>query len=204
MIFVAIAMLVSFLLGGFPTAYVVARVTKGIDIRQHGSGNVGATNTLRAVGKIPGLIVLLGDIAKGIIAVTLVASVAMRMSAGVSPDRMRAWCGGMVVAGHIFNVFMGGRGGKGVATSAGVLIMLSPLALGIGAVVFIAVVAVTGYVSLGSILASVVLPFAVLLTGEPASYVALSAVLSILVVAKHKANIQRLLTGRESKLTRPR
>ena len=204
MIFVAIAMLISFLLGGFPTAYVVARVTKGIDIRQHGSGNVGATNTLRAVGKIPGLIVLLGDIAKGIIAVTLVATVAMRMSAEVSPDRMRAWCGGMVVLGHIFNVFMGGRGGKGVATSAGVLIMLSPLALGIGALVFIVAVAVTGYVSLGSILASVVLPFAVLLTGAPASYVALSCVLSILVVAKHKANIQRLLTGRESKLTRPR
>ncbi len=192
-------LLLSYLLGAIPTAYIFTMVLSGKDIRKMGSGNVGATNALRVLGKLPGVLVLVLDVLKGVVAVSVLASI---ISAKVTlpVELIRALFGFFVVSGHIFNVFLNFKGGKGVATSTGVLLVLAPHALFAGAIFFIIIVAVTKYVSLGSILGSMIIPFFLLWTGSHYCYVVLSAVLCIIIVAKHKSNIKRLLSGRERKV----
>ena len=188
----------SYLLGTIPSAYIVTRIISGKDIRGLGSGNVGATNALRAVGKLPAFIVLCADILKGLAAVTVLASfIALKIDMPI--ELIRALFGFMSVAGHIFNVFLKFKGGKGVATSAGVLLGITPLGLLAGAIVFVVIVTATKYVSAGSIASAVIIPFFLLWTKAHYSYIVLSAVLCIVIVAKHKANINRLMCGRERK-----
>ncbi len=192
-------LLSSYLIGAIPTAYILTRVLSGKDIRNMGSGNVGATNALRVLGKLPGIIVLVIDVLKGVVAVTLLATLLWGKIA-LPVELIRALFGLFAVIGHIFNVFLKFKGGKGVATSAGVLLGIVPQALLIGAIFFIIIVAVTKYVSLGSIVCSIVIPFFLLWTKSHYSYVVLSALLCIIIVAKHKSNINRLLCGRERKV----
>lgn len=196
---VLIAVAVSYLLGAIPAAYLLVKMIKGVDIRECGSGNVGATNASRIIGKKLGAIVLIFDVVKGVLAVVVVGAYCARF-VSISPVSVQSLCGLSVVAGHVFNVFLKGRGGKGVATGAGVMLGIAPGALSIGGGVFLLVVIATKYVSLGSIIASVVIPFAMIGLGYPSSAIIMSAALCVLIVAKHNSNIKRLLAGQERKV----
>ena len=156
----AIAFIVSYLIGSIPTAYIFGRLLKKIDIRKHGSGNVGATNAFRILGKGPGTAVLLIDVFKGAIVTSLVANLF-----GLNDPLMRVLLGIVVVCGHNWTIFLNFKGGKGIATSLGVLVGLTIAIASIRPVVlytflsWILTFLISGYVSLASIVASVVLPF---------------------------------------------
>ncbi len=193
----ALALAASYLVGAIPTSYLVGRIFRGIDLREHGSRNLGATNLYRTLGWRFALPVGVFDVAKGALPVLLIGP-------AVSPSRMFALaCGLMAVVGHVFSVFVRFRGGKGVATAAGVMLALAPLAIGLVAVVWAAIVFSTGYVSLGSIGAAALLPLAVRIArpGDVQLFwvdVAIAAGLIWL----HRANIRRLLAGTENRFGR--
>ncbi|HEU4681701.1 MAG TPA: glycerol-3-phosphate 1-O-acyltransferase PlsY, partial [Gemmatimonadales bacterium] len=153
----ALWLFASYLLGAIPTSYLVSRFIAGINLRKQGSGNLGATNLYRVLGWKYAVPVALFDIAKGAIPVLVFAPQA-------SDSLLFAMaCGVAAIVGHVFSVFVGFKGGKGVATAAGVMLGLTPLALAAAALVWVALVLLTGYVSLGSIAAAAVLPVAVYL-----------------------------------------
>ena len=177
-------------LGSIPTGLLIARWQKGVDIRQHGSGNIGMTNVLRAVGKGPAVLTLVGDLAKGLIPVLLARAWL------TSP-----WAIGLValaaVVGHLYPLFAGFHGGKGVATTLGVFIPLLPGPLLIAFVVWAACVAFRRQVSLGSLVAAASLPMAALLWGAPAAYILDALLAAALIWYRHRENIERLLAGTE-------
>ncbi len=184
----------SYLLGAIPTSYLVARVGRGIDLREHGSRNLGATNLYRTLGWKFAVPVALFDMAKGAVPVLVLAPIA-------SPSRLFALaCGAAAVIGHVLSVFVRFRGGKGVATAAGVMLGFSPLALGIAAVLWIAIVFGTGYVSLASMVAAASLPVTVGLIrpGDWQLFWADVAV-ALAIIWLHRANISRLLAGTENR-----
>lgn len=197
----SLALLVAYLCGSIPTAYLAGRLLKGIDLRTIGSGNLGATNVYRNLGAVPAVIVLLLDAAKGAVPVLFLP----RHIKGVwffEPREAMWWALGLglaAIAGHAKPIFLGWKGGgKGVATAAGVFGAIAPAGLGVALIVFIAVVAGSGFVSLASIAAAVTLPIAVALTlavDSPAFYVAL--LVALFVVWSHRANIARLRAGTE-------
>lgn len=196
---VLLGIVLSYLLGTVSLAYILVKMLKGEDIRECGSGNVGATNTVRILGKLPGLFVLVVDVLKGVIAVLVIGNfIGQRVE--ISLPIIKSLFGLAVVLGHIFNVFLNFKGGKGVATGAGVLFCLSPIAVFLGMLVFFLIVVSTQYVSLGSILSSILIPFFMMGLKVPYPYVILASILCVIVVAKHKENINRLLTGRERKV----
>jgi glycerol-3-phosphate acyltransferase PlsY len=185
-------------MGAIPTSYLLSRLFAGIDLRQHGSGNLGATNLYRVLGwkyAIPAAVV---DIAKGAIPVLVFAPQA-------SDSQLFALaCGAAAILGHVFSVFVGFKGGKGVATAAGVMLGLAPIALAVSAVVWALLVRVTGYVSVGSIAAAAVLPLAVFLLEGSASpaLVWIAVAIAAAVILLHRRNIQRLLKGTENRFGR--
>ncbi len=185
----------AYLVGSIPTAVWYARTFHGIDIRDHGSGNAGATNSLRVLGRKAGIIVLLVDILKGFAAVFLSGFFLDQMS-------LQFLVGLAAVAGHILPVFSGFRGGKGIATSLGVILAVYPAGALISLLAFIAVVSLTRYVSLGSLLASLVF-LIVLIFRFPDDHLLLlsGAVLFLILVITHRANIRRLAAGNENKFT---
>ena len=194
----------SYLFGSIPTAYIAGKFYKGIDIREHGSRNVGATNVFRVLGKVPGIIVLIVDILKGVLAVVLVSSLL-----GLESNIFYILFGVAAVCGHNWTVFLNFKGGKGVATSLGVLIGLTIKVMSIRAVlalsVFIwaAVFVGFGYVSLASIVSVIFLPILMLIFTHSFELVVLGVVFCIFVVLRHRPNIQRLLDGKESKVKMP-
>jgi glycerol-3-phosphate acyltransferase PlsY len=191
-------LLASYLLGALPTSYIAGRLFRGIDLREHGSKNLGATNLYRVLGWRVAVPVGLFDMAKGLVPVLLFAP-------RVTPSQTFALvCGLTAVVGHVFSVFVGFRGGKGVATAAGVMLGLTPAALLVALVVWIAAVALTGYVSLGSILAAVVFPVAVRLLDPPeqAEILWLDIAAAAGIIWLHRANIGRLLRGTENRFGR--
>jgi glycerol-3-phosphate acyltransferase PlsY len=192
-------MVMAYLAGSIPTGYLVARA-RGIDIRSVGSGNIGATNVFRILGKGPGAFVLLADAWKGALAVLLLP----RWLAGPADDeRMHAAliAGVCAVLGHNFTCWLRFKGGKGIATSAGVLAAWAPWPFVATLGVFGVVLAGTRYVSLASILAAAALPFAqAFLPPRNRSLVVISTVLSVLAIARHHANIRRLLAGTERRM----
>lgn len=185
---------VAYLLGSLSFAVLLVRRATGKDIRMEGSGNAGATNVLRAHGKGLALAVAVLDIAKGAIAVLLVR--------GVTADpRYAAAAAFAAVLGHVFPLYYGFRGGKGVATAVGAFGVLVPVATLISVGIFVAVVAVTRYVSLGSVLGVVLLPpVAGGLFHASVPVVAAAAATAILVIVKHRENLKRLVAGTERKL----
>lgn len=192
----AVLLLVAYLLGSISFAVIVVRAVSGEDIRAQGSGNAGATNVLRAYGKKPALLVALLDVAKGTAAVLL-----MRLA--TADPWWSAAAGLAVVLGHVFPVFYGFRGGKGVATAVGAFAVLAPLALLCCMAVFVLVVALTRYVSLGSVISMVLLPpVAGVLFHAPRPVVTAAAVTALVVVFKHLGNLKRLARGEERKLGR--
>lgn len=189
-VFVAIG----YLLGSISFAVLLVRAVAGKDIRSEGSGNAGATNVLRAHGKKLALFVALLDVAKGAAAVLLVRLVTADPFWGSA-------AGVAAVLGHVFPIFYGFRGGKGVATAVGVFLVLAPLALLCCLAVFVAIVAVTRYVSLGSVVAMTLLPpVAGLVFHAPRPVVTAAAVTALVVLGKHLDNLKRLARGEERKL----
>jgi len=183
----------------------VARA-KGVDIRAVGSGNIGATNVFRIVGKPAGVFVLLVDALKGFLACGLVANLAYALFApkadpsAVSMEFLTIVAGIFAVLGHNYTCWLGFKGGKGIATSAGVLIALVPWALLIIFGVWVVVFALTRYVSLASISAAFTLPFAVWMTRGSPTLITITSLMSVLAIYKHRGNIKRLLNGTEARI----
>jgi glycerol-3-phosphate acyltransferase PlsY len=195
--------LAAYLLGSIPTGFLVAKA-RGVDIRTVGSGNIGATNVFRFLGKPAGIFVLFADALKGWLAVVGVTWVVIQ-ALHLSPDSMtKEWlqiCAGIcAILGHNYTCWLQFKGGKGIATSAGVLVALVPKSLLIILAVWFVLFVLTRYVSLASICASFALPFAAWLTHESVTMIVITAALAVLAIYKHKANIKRLLNGTESRL----
>jgi acyl phosphate:glycerol-3-phosphate acyltransferase len=188
----------SYLLGAIPTSYLAGRIFKGIDLREHGSRNLGATNLYRVLGWRFAVPVGLLDAAKGLIPVVVFAP-------QVSSSELFALvCGLTAVVGHAFSVFVRFKGGKGVATAAGVMLGLTPAALGVAAAVWVALVYLTGYVSVASISAAAVFPVAVFLIDRPAraAMLWLDVAVAAGIIWLHRGNIRRLLNGTENRFGR--
>lgn len=192
-------LLISYLLGSIPFAYLVVRFVSGADIRDLGSGNVGATNVLRSTSKVAGVATLALDAAKGAAAVLIA-----REWMGSDAMGWMVLAGVAAIVGHVFPVFLKFQGGKGVATGCGAFLVIAPFAILTAALVFIATVAVTRYVSLGSVLASASVPIASGLTGQPPVMVLGALAGAGLVIAKHHTNLRRLYQGRENKFQAPK
>ena len=190
-----------YLLGSIPFGYLIVRVAGGGDVRAAGSGNIGATNVNRVAGKGAGLATLLLDVAKGYLAVWLAA----RVSGG--DVGWMAVSGMAAVIGHLFPVWLGFRGGKGVATAVGVFVPLCWMAVGAAALVWLVVVSISRYVSLASVVAAALLPLCMYFLyvpgtshAPPVSVSVSTALVAILIIVKHRANMQRLIAGTESRL----
>jgi len=190
----------AYIVGSIPTAYIFGRVLKGIDIREYGSGNVGATNVFRVIGKAPGMIVLIIDIIKGLVCATYLASGFLYLAPVTRPEVYRILIGLSAIAGHSWTVFLKFKGGKGVAISAGVVIGLIPKIFWLGFLVWLITFFITGFVSLSSIIAAIALPIFTLAFGQPAEIVVFMCVLCLIIVYKHKANIRRLARGEEKRI----
>lgn len=184
--------LLSYFLGSIPTGYLLGRYS-GVDIRKVGSGNIGATNVARAVGKARGVLTLLADAAKGWVPVYA----AVQLGLG---EVAVAIVGAATFLGHLFPIFLRFRGGKGVATAMGVLLALVPMATLISIAVFAFVLLASRRVSVGSIAAALAAPIAAWLFHPPAAYTALTVFLAVMVIFRHRSNIQRLLAGTEPRL----
>ena len=188
---------IAYVVGATPTSYWVGRAVHKIDLRKHGSGNLGATNTFRVLGWRAALPVVLVDVAKG-----WIPAAYFPLLDGVDPLGWSLVYGAAAILGHVFSLYVGFRGGKGVATSAGVFMALAPWAVLIAGVLWGVVVLLTRIVSLGSLLAAVVLPVAVYATNEPRVELGLSIGLALFVVYAHRSNIRRLVRGEENRFTR--
>lgn len=200
-----VVIIVAYLTGSIPFGYLIVRGKLGDDIRQSGSGGTGATNVSRRAGKAAGVFTLVLDALKGVTAVLI----ARTMFAGVGPyaDWLAAAAGLAAIVGHIFPVWLRFKGGKGVATGVGVFVVLAPVALLCAGVLFVAIVALTRYVSLGSIVAAVTIPLFVWLQAvfvEPVAdlrpLLAVSIAGALLILFAHRANIGRLARGTESQI----
>jgi glycerol-3-phosphate acyltransferase PlsY len=181
----------AYLLGSIPTGLILAKAA-GVDIRSSGSGNIGATNVYRTLGRSVGILTLLGDCLKGF------APVVAAHYLGLS-DLWIAATGLAAFLGHIYTVFLGFKGGKGVATALGVFLAVSPAAVGSVLLIFVAVVWKWRYISLGSIIAAVAMPGMIALFDAPKPTVVMTAIVALLVVWKHRENIKRLKHGTENK-----
>jgi glycerol-3-phosphate acyltransferase PlsY len=184
--------LLAYLAGSVPFAFLLAR-RAGIDVRVAGSGNVGAANVLRTTGAWRGAAVMLLDVGKGALAVVL----ASLTNAGATVTALAA---AAAVVGHIYPVWLRFHGGKGVAVAAGVFAVLTPRAASVAAALFLVIVVATRYVSLGSIGATIALPPAAWLAGEPGVVVAAAAATGVLILFRHRSNIRRLIAGTERRM----
>ncbi|MCK5861149.1 MAG: glycerol-3-phosphate 1-O-acyltransferase PlsY [Candidatus Hydrogenedentes bacterium] len=192
-LFIPIALILSYVLGSIPSGLWLGLRFRGIDIRKEGSKNIGATNTMRTLGKLYGLIALSFDIFKGWLPVVLAPYVH-------SWEYLPLACGIAAILGHTFSIFVWFRGGKGVATSTGVFLGLAPLPTAIAAAVFFAVVAATRMVSAGSVAAAATLGVAVFFVDIPWSIRWVTLAVAALVILKHHSNIRRILRHEENKL----
>jgi len=190
----------AYLLGSIPTGYLVARA-KGIDIRTVGSGNIGATNAFRILGKTAGSFVLLADALKGYVAASWLCTLLLS-ALEVVPDQHNTHhiiSGICAVLGHNYTCWLKFKGGKGIATTAGVYLALAPLSVGIAIAVWVVAFFTTRYVSVASILAAVALPASVWLTQSSVLLGVVTTALGALAIYKHKTNIQRLRAGTENR-----
>lgn len=192
--------LVSYLIGSFPTSYIIAKYLKGIDIRSAGSGNAGATNVLRVVGKTPALVTLVVDILKGVLVVAFIAPLTYPLLEDtLQKDFYFGSMAFMVITGHIWPVFLKFKGGKGVATTLGVAIAAFPIALLPSLIIWVVFFLLTSYVSLASIMALILFPVSVVFIDYSFYGTLFSVVICGIGIYKHKENIKRLLRGEENK-----
>ena len=194
MIFTALLILaIGYLLGSMPNGYLAGRWLKGIDLRQCGSGSTGATNVLRNVGKGPALVVFLLDVGKGALAVLLAKSFGLN-------DWVQVLAGLAALAGHIWPVWLGWKGGKAVATGLGMFLGLAwPVGLACFGL-FMAVISLSRIVSLSSVVAAIGLPVLMVLAGASGASISVSVVASVMVLWRHRSNIERLIAGTEPRI----
>jgi glycerol-3-phosphate acyltransferase PlsY len=185
----------AYLLGSIPFGLVVGKVFYGVDVRQHGSGNVGTTNVFRVLGKRAGTVVMICDILKGYLPAAIAAALFTPWAA--------IFIAAAPVVGHIYSIFLKGRGGKGIATGAGVVLALVPLAFAIIFATWIVLIIVTRYVSVASLVAAFLVPVLTIAFDEPRPYKIAGIAVAILVWWAHRGNIQRLLAGEEHRATLP-
>lgn len=189
-----LALLLSYLLGSIPNGLWLCRVLWHVDLRQHGSHNIGATNAWRTLGKGPGFLVFFLDMLKGLLAVWLGEML-------VGTPLVMILCGVLAIVGHSLSLFLRFHGGKGVATGLGVILMLMPKVTGIVFLVWLLLVLATRYVSLGSIVAAALVPVLALVFGYPALYVVFGVLAAALIIVRHRSNITRLLNGTENRIS---
>jgi len=183
--------LISYLLGSIPFGVVLARAQK-VNLKEHGSGNIGATNVARVLGKKAGILTLIGDLLKGMLAVYL-ADHFLQDPTGI------AIAGAMAFTGHLYSIFLKFKGGKGVATGLGVLLYVIPIPTLCATIIFSLILWIYRYVSLGSILSAFVIPMLAWYFKEPQPYILLSSFIAISIIGRHHENVKRLLTGTENK-----
>jgi len=187
-------LLCSYLVGAIPFGLLFSRAM-GKDVRQEGSGNIGATNVNRVLGKKLGILTLLCDVAKGFLPVYAAALV---LPPAVNSELFIALCGLSTVVGHMFPIYLGFKGGKGVATALGVFLYFSPLSILFALLIFVAVVGLSGFVSAGSLVAAALIPLFIWFLGNSLSTVLVAVLIAVLVWMKHSSNIGRLLRGEET------
>ena len=195
---VALLMGAAYLLGSIPFGVLAGR-SRGVDVRKHGSGNIGFSNVLRVLGPGPALLVFVADVLKGVIPV-LGARWLFRAWSVPSPDLWLLAVGLAPILGHTFSIFLGFRGGRAVATTLGVLLAMVWQAAAVGLGVWILVVAATRYISAGSIAAAVTVPVYLAIVGVRGEWAVFWTAVGALIVARHIANLGRLLEGRETKI----
>jgi acyl phosphate:glycerol-3-phosphate acyltransferase len=194
----------SYFLGSIPFGVIISRLFKGIDVREYGSKNIGFTNVFRVVGVLPAVIVLVLDVGKGALSVLLISQIAIGQ-VPLSLTLVRIVAGMFVILGHIFPVFANFRGGKGVATTAGVFLALVPSEFILVLIIFILVVSLTRYISLGSLISSLFLPLILALEkyylkkAISIELIIISLILCFLLFYTHRQNIKRILAGTENK-----
>ena len=215
MIPIGVIVILSYLIGSIPTSIIVSKRVKGIDIRQHGSGNAGGTNVFRVLGWRAGVFVILLDMAKGLLATVVIAKI--MYGALPFPNRtpfddftvVQIIAGCAAILGHVWTVFAGFRGGKGIATAGGMLLGVAPVEVGVSFAVFVVVFLATQYVSLGSLSAAVTFPLTmffrenVFMVDVPGyrTLIYFAIAISALIIYTHRTNIVRLLRGNENKVT---
>ena len=191
-----LALIVCYILGAIPFGVIIGKLTRGIDIRDYGSGNIGASNVLRTLGLGPALLVFFFDTVKGLAAVVLCQQLGLNEYGVVA--------GGVLsILGHSFSIFLNFRGGKGVATSLGMIIGLNPIIAAISFVSWVSLVAITRYISIASIIAAVSVPAQMFFWKSqhvPVSYQGVAVIAAALIVIKHRSNIKRLKNGTESRV----
>jgi len=198
----------SYLVGSIPTSIIVGKLVKGIDIRNYGSGNPGGTNVIRVVGLGWGIFVILFDAFKGFFATYFIAKWFYGDASILNLTTLQIIAGCSAVIGHIWTIFAGFKGGKGVSTSAGMLLGIAPVDLLISLLFFVIIVALTRYVSLGSIISAILFPFVIIFTEkifklEHSDFFTLlifGSLIAVLIVYRHRSNIKRLIAGNENKL----
>ena len=199
MLALVVVIIGAYLLGSIPTGYLVA-LLRGVDLRAHGSGNIGATNAFRVLGKGPGAFVLLADALKGSAAVLLMPELAVRIAGGTPSESLTLIAGVTAILGHNYTCWLRFKGGKGIATTAGVMATLAPLGLLITFLSWLIAFLATRYVSLASIVAAIVLPVATILTSQNRALWVVALVFSVLAIWRHRGNLQRLRAGTESRI----
>jgi glycerol-3-phosphate acyltransferase PlsY len=189
-----LVVIIAYLSGSIPFGYLIVRKKLGADIRESGSGGTGATNVSRRAGKSAGIVTLVLDAMKGSVAVLLAKTFAPDVDWLIAAAAIAA------IVGHMFPVWLGFRGGKGVATGVGIFLMLAPVAVLCAGIIFVIIVALTRYVSLGSIVAAATIPLFVWLQADSRPLLTAALVGALLIVFAHRGNIARLARGTESKI----
>jgi len=203
---IGVGVVVSYLLGGIPVGYLMVKALRGIDIRTVGSGNIGATNVGRVLGRPFGILAFVLDVLKGLVPTCAMAALLGKFDfAGALPPAAVVACGAAAICGHIWTPYLKFRGGKGVATSCGVLFYLSPIGTLAALAVWIVAVLIWRYVSLGSILAAVALVVYVFIVdrnraGDSLPFMVFALLMAVVVIVRHRSNIKRLLAGTENRI----
>jgi glycerol-3-phosphate acyltransferase PlsY len=207
MLTVLVVIIFGYLLGSIPSAIIISRIFKGIDIRDHGSKNPGFTNVYRVLGVLPAIIVLTMDVGKGITAVLLITQISFD-PVTLNLISLKILAGISVILGHVFPIFAGFKGGKGIATALGALFSLIPLEIALALVIFVVIVRITRYISLGSLSAASFIFLALLFEryylgkNVPTELLGMIFFITIFVFFNHRTNIKRLLNGTENKFGR--
>lgn len=204
-LFPYLSLVIAYLLGSLPTSYLIGRIFFGADIRATGSGNTGATNALRTFGPKVGAIVLIIDVLKGVAAILIARYLMRQTSMGYGFNLIESLSGLFVIIGHVYSVWLKFKGGKGVATAAGVFFTLMPLPVIFCLVLFAYIVYTTKYVSLGSVLAAgslfiIELVSQLIMKFHNLPRLLLILIIAVLIIFRHKSNVKRLLSGSENKI----
>ena len=205
MLSIIVIIMLSYLAGSIPTSIIMSKLTRGIDIRDYGSGNAGATNVIRVLGWKIGIIVIIVDVGKGVLATLLISKLNID-SIPISHNLVQIIAGLSAVLGHIWTIFAGFKGGKGVGTAAGMLFSLYPMAGIVCLIIFLLVLLTARYVSVSSMTAAISLPIVILILNKFFDYSIsnelfyFAIVMAALIVFTHRSNLKRLINGEENRI----